>query len=161
MLIQDIEKFPGKFIKRTNEYNMILCGMNHMEELRRAVSDLSIETIGFLIKTDFHIMNQIMQLPVGTSAGYCCISEKSSKAFFKTIILSSGSSLKRIHAGISDTKAVLSMMESCDIIFATHYVYDMLIEKFPAGRQKIHRVDLDIDPENLDFILSKLGKKIS
>ena len=157
MLIQDIEKFPRKFIKRAKEYDLIICGMNHMEELKRAVPDLPVETIGFLIRTDFEIMNQIMQLPAGTSVGYCCISKKSSKAFFKPTMLSSGSSLTRIHMGIGDTKGILSMLESCDIIFATHYVYDTLVENFPTGK-KIYRVDLDIDPGNLDFIISRLKK---
>ena len=157
MLIQDIEKFPEKFIKRSEEYNLIICGMNHMEELKRAVPDLPVETIGFMIKTDFQIMNQIMQLPAGTSVGYCCISKKSSKAFFKTFMLSSGSSLSRIHVGIDDTKALRFMLESCDIIFATHYVYNTLVENFPTEK-KIYRVDLDIDPGNLDFIISRLKK---
>ncbi|MCK5695870.1 MAG: GntR family transcriptional regulator, partial [Desulfobacula sp.] len=106
MLIQDIEKFPGKFIKWAKEYNLIICCMNHMEELKVAIPDLSVETIGFMIKTDFQIMNQIMQLPAGTSVGYCCISKKSSTAFFKTFLFSSGSSLNRIHVGIGDTKGI-------------------------------------------------------
>ena len=48
-------------------------------------------------------------------------------------------------------------MDICEIIFATNYVYDFLVENFPT-KKKIHRVDLDIDPENFDFIISKLGK---
>ncbi len=160
MLIQDIKKFPGKFIKRAKEYDLIICGMNHMEELKVAVPDLPVETIGFMIKTDFQIMNQIMQLPAGTSVGYCCISKKSSTAFFKTFMFSSGSSLNRIHVGIDDTKGIRSMLESCDIIFATHYVYDTLVENFPTEK-RIYRVDLEIDPENLDFIISRLGKGVT
>jgi hypothetical protein len=57
--------------------------------------------------------------------------------------------------GISDTKDIHSMLESCDIIFASHYVYDTLVETFPSDK-KTHCVDLDIDPENLDFIISKI-----
>jgi len=159
MLIQDIKKVPGKFLKRAKEYDLIICSMNHMEELKAAVPDLPVETIGFLIKTDFEIMNQIMQLTAGISVGYCCISKKSSKAFFKTTMLSSGSSLNRVHVGIGDKKGIQTMVESCDIIFATHYVYDTLIENFPT-KKKVHCVNLDIDSENIDFILSKLEKKI-
>ena len=157
MLIQDIEKFPGKFIKRAKEYDLIICGMNHMEELKIAVPDLPVETIGFMIKTNFQIMNQIMQLPAGTSAGYCCISKKSSKAFFKTTLFTSGSSLNRIHVGIDDIKGIGAMLKTCDIIFATNYVYDTLVENFPT-KKKICQVDLDIDPGNLDFIISRLEK---
>ncbi|MBU1341474.1 MAG: GntR family transcriptional regulator [Proteobacteria bacterium] len=157
MLIQDIEKFPGKFVKRAKTCSFILCGMNHMEELKKAVPDLPVETIGFLIKTDFQITNQIMQLPAGTKVGYCCLTKKSARAFFKTTLFSSGSSLNRIHVGISDTKGIQTMLDSCDIIFATHYVYDTLVENF-STKKKIHRVDLDIDPGSLDFIISRLIK---
>lgn len=158
MLIQDIEKFPAKFLKRVKEYDLIVCGMNHMEELKTAAPDLPVETVGFLIKTDFHIMNQIMQLPAGTSVGYCCITKKSAMAFFKTILLSSGSSLNRIHAGINDTKGIQSMLETCNIIFATHYVHDTLVKNFPT-KKKVFRVDLDIDPGNLEFIIAKLTRR--
>jgi DNA-binding transcriptional regulator YhcF (GntR family) len=162
MLIQDIEKFPGKFIKRAKEYDLIICGMNHMEELKAAVPDIPIETIGFMIKTDFQIMNQILQLPAGTAVGYCCISKKSSTAFFKTSLyssglFSSGTSLNRIHVGIDDERGIRSMLKTCDIIFATNYVYDTLMEDFPTEK-KIFQVNLEIDPGNLDFIISRLKK---
>lgn len=157
MLIQDIENLPGKFLKRVKEYDLVICGMNHMGELKTVIPDLPVETIGFLIKTDFQIMNQIMQMPAGTSVGYCCVSKKSSKAFFKSTTLSSGTSFNRIHVGINDTKAIQSMLETCDIIFATNYVYHTLVKNFPSPK-KIQQVDLDIDPENLDFIISKLSK---
>ncbi|MCP3873273.1 MAG: GntR family transcriptional regulator [Desulfobacteraceae bacterium] len=157
MLIQDIETFPKKFIKRAKEYDFILCGMNHMKELKATVPDLPLNTIGFVIKTDFQIMNQMMQLRAGTRVGYCCISKKSSTAFFKTTYLSSGSSLNRVHVGINDKKGIQSMLESCNIIFATNYVYANLTERFPTHKN-IHCVDLEIDPPSLDFIISRLTK---
>jgi len=157
MLIQDVEEFPGKFMRRAKGSDLIICGMNHMEDLKSAVPDLPAETIAFIIREDFQVMNQILQLPVGTSVGYCCISEKSSKSFFKTTLLSAGSSLDQIHVGINDIKGIKEMIDICDIVFATHYVYDDLIAAFPL-KKKIHRVKLDIDSGNLDFIISKLGK---
>ncbi len=108
-----------------------------------------------MIKTDFTIMNHLTQIPRGTSVGFCCISQKSSEAFFKTTLLSTGLTLKRIHAGISDTLRIEHMLKECDIIFATNYVYDTFIETYPTIK-KVHRVDLEIDQANLDFILSRL-----
>lgn len=157
-LIQDIQATPGKFKKRTLENDFILCGMNHMEELTSAMSSLSVPLIGFMIRTDFHIMNQILQLPPGTRVGYCCISQKSSKAFFTSSLFSSGTELIRFHAGIRDDEAIQSMLDTCQVIFATHYVYDRLIKDFPNARN-IHRVTLDIDPQNFDYILSCLEKE--
>ncbi len=160
VLIQDIQALPGKFKKRAQSHDLILCGMNHLAELNAAVPDLLVQTIGFLIRTDFHIMNQILQLPAGTSVGYCCISKKSAKAFFSSTLFSSGTRLNRIHAGIEDTETILNMLASCDIIFATHYVHDILVETFP-GSGKVHKVDLSIDPQNLEYIYSALSKETS
>ena len=157
-LIQDIQELPGKFKKRVMENDFILCGMNHMEELTAAVSSLPVPLIGFMIRTDFHIMNRILQLPAGTKVGYCCISQKSSKAFFTSSLFPSGTELIRYHAGIGDEKALTSMLTECQLVFATHYVYDRLINHFPNA-EHIHRVDLDIDPQNFDYILSCLRKE--
>ena len=159
MLIQDIQALPGKFEKRAREHDLVLCGMNHMEELRTAVPDFNGLTIGFMIRTDFHIMNQILQLPPGTKVGYCCISQKSSKAFFSSTLFASGTVLKKIHAGISDTHLVKSMLASCQVVYATHYVYDHLKKEFPDANH-IHRVELDIDPQNFDYILSMIEKEV-
>ena len=57
MLIQDIEKFPGKFVKRAKEYDLILCGMSHLEELKTAVPELPVETIGFPVDPDIDQKN--------------------------------------------------------------------------------------------------------
>ncbi len=157
MLIQDIEKFPDKFIKRIKGYDLILCGMNHMEELKTAIPHLSVETIGFMIKTNFTIMNHLTQIPRGTSVGFCCISQKSSEAFFKTTLISTGLSLKRVHAGISDILRIEHILKECDLIFATNYVYNKFIETYPTLKT-VHRVDLEIDQANLDFILSRLTR---
>ena len=65
--------------------------------------------------------------------------------------------MTRIHAGINDTKDIRDMLRTCDIIFATHYVYDTLIKNFPTNKT-IFRVNLDIDPGSLDFIIAALTK---
>lgn len=157
MLIQEIEKNPRSFIEQTRNFDLILCGMNHMGELMAAIPNPTVETLGFFIRTDFNIMNQIMQLAPGTRAGFCCISTKSATAFFKKTEFSSTTQLIRIHVGMDDEQALLSMVKTCDPIFATHYVYERLLAQTPAGK-KIIRVDLDIDPANLDYIISHMEK---
>lgn len=158
MLIQDIQAQPVKFEKRTRDYDLVLCGMNHLEELRAAVADLQIHTISFLIRTDFHIMNQILQLPPGTKVGYCCISKKSSRAFFTSTLFPSGTSLTKYYVGIDDKERIREMIAACQVVFATHYVYDQLLKNCP-GAQNVHRVELDIDHQNFEYILSALGKE--
>lgn len=157
-LIQDIQALPDKFLKRADTADLILCGMNHLEELSEAVPELSCRTIGFMIRTDFVIMNQIAQLPPGTRVGYCCISQKSSEAFFSSAVFPSGTRLIRCHAGIDDIDLIQEMTRTCDILFATHYVYGRLAEMV-SDPEKIIRVDLEIDPQNLDFIVRTIQKE--
>lgn len=158
MLIQDIQALPDQFEKQAADYDLVLCGMNHLEELRQAVTDLPIHTIGFLVRTDFHIMNQILQLPPGTKVGYCCISNKSSRAFFSSTLFPSGTELTKYYVGIGDKERIGEMFKACQVIFATHYVYDQLLKNFPEA-QNVHRVELDIDHQNFEYILSALGEE--
>ena len=158
MLIQDITAWPEKFKKRARGNDRVLCGMNHMKELTSAVFPLQVPVTGFMIRTDFQIMDQILQLPAGTKVGYCCLTQKSSQAFFTSSLFSSDTELIRYHAGIGDTSKVESMLADCRVVFATHFIYDHLSRQFPDARN-IRRVDLDIDPENFQYILSCLGKK--
>ncbi len=157
LLIQEIEKNPSAFLEQAKKVDLVICGMNHLEELMTAVPNTPVEILGFFIRTDFKIMNQIMQLPPGTRTGYCCISNKSATAFFKKAAFSSGSRLERRHVGIDDKKAVQDMLETCNPVFATHYVYEQLLAGAPSNTNII-RVDLDIDLESLDFIISRLEK---
>jgi hypothetical protein len=53
ILIQDIEKFPGKFLKRALGYDTAICDLNYMSSLIQVAPDLSPKLIGFLINTDF------------------------------------------------------------------------------------------------------------
>ena len=155
VLIQKIQAAPDWFIRASGKADLLACGMNHMTELMAAVPEIAVPVTGFLIRTDFKIMNQILQLPPGTRVGYCCISNKSARAFFSQAAFSSGSRIIRCHAGINDRSDVKAMLDTCDPIFATHYVYEQLARENAQGK-KIIRVDLDIDRESLDFIISSL-----
>lgn len=154
LLIQDIESDPAGFRKTAETHDLVVCGMNHMEELRLAVPDLDTEVVGFLLKTDFTVLNRIMQMPPGTRAAYCCISEKSAKAFFKNIPFSSGSSLKRAFVGIGDKKGLQELMAGCDILFATNYVYRELMKMQPSIETVC--VNLSVDPDNLAYIVNRI-----
>jgi DNA-binding transcriptional regulator YhcF (GntR family) len=179
MLIQDIESQPGRFLKRARNYDLVLCGMNHMEALKDAVKEVPVETIGFMIKTDFSLISHLSRLPANSSVGFCCLTEKSSRAVFKTTILSTGINLNCLHAGIRDKKQIRQMINSCSAIFATHYVYenlvsddtlisndtlipdntlasnDAFVNSFPVPKT-IHKVDLTIDKDNLEYIINRL-----
>ncbi|THB73484.1 MAG: GntR family transcriptional regulator [Desulfobacteraceae bacterium] len=152
-LIQDIEAMPEKFIRRSRSYDLVICGMNHMEELKAAVPEPACEVTGFLLKTDFRIMDRITRLPAGTTVGYCCVTQKSAETFFKRIVFSSGSTLEKIYAGMDNPDALARMAARCDVIFATQYAHDQLTHLMGTSRDII-RVDLDIDPDNLSYILS-------
>ncbi|MFH2059099.1 MAG: winged helix-turn-helix domain-containing protein [Pseudomonadota bacterium] len=157
MLIQDIEKMPEKFIKRAREYDFIFCGMNHLKELHDIAPGLTPQIMGFLIKTDVQLIHQIMALPEKTNIGYCCLTPKSAQAFFQNLVISKKTATSPIFSGISEKNTIKEMTTQCDIIFATHYVYNTLLKKYP-DHKNIQKVDLVIDPDSLKFIISLINR---
>lgn len=158
MLIQDILTLPGKFIKRANAYDHIICGMNHLDELKQAAPAIAENALSFVIKTDFAHLHHIMSLPPETAVGYCCLSPKSAHAFFSNQISNRTWQFPPIFAGLSDTASIETMIAGCDIIFATHYIYDALIQEHTINAM-VHKVDLEIDPASFDFIISNIKKE--
>jgi len=157
MLIQDIKALPAKFIKRARTYDFIICGMNHMDELKQVAPDICAQSMGFLIKTDYQLIHQIMALPTNTAIGYCCLTPKSARSFFQNIIRPKQSDTHPVFAGISQGDTITEMLDSSDIIFATHYAHETLIQNYPTPK-KIVRVNLDIESDSFNFILSRICK---
>ena len=60
-----------------------------------------------------------------------------------------------MYAGFNDEQMIQSMFEKCDVIFVTNFVFDKFNEKYHTD-VTITRADIDIDPENLEFIISKI-----
>ena len=106
--------------------DLVVCGINHVEEFRRAVPDCPVELVGVWLRPDLKVMNALLNLPPGSRVGYTCVNQRSTETLFNTQFFSTGSSLVRVLTGFDRESGLPDMLASCDIIFATHYVYDRL-----------------------------------
>ena len=160
VLIQQIEQDPSALDELLAEVDLVVCGFNHMEELRRAVPKVPAEVIAVMLKPDTRIVNEFFKLPPGTRVGLACANQRSTETFFKSHIFSSGSSFTRIWAGMDDPKKVREMLDQCDVVFATHYVFDR-IRELAAPNKRIIEVELSLDASSISYIKERLRGKVA
>ncbi len=156
VLIQELECATRLAEELMTDIDLIVCGFNHVEELRNVVPSPPVEVVTVFLKPEIRIMNELTQLPPGTSVGFICATQRSTDTFYKEAILSGGSSLIKIWVGLDQGPELQSLLEKCSVIFASHYVYDRVIHMTDA-QKRIIRVELCVDPSNIELIRERLA----
>lgn len=159
VLIQEIEQNPLGINELLSGVDLIVSGFNHVEELKRAVPDLPVEVVALMLKPDSRIINELFRLPAGTRVGFTCANQRSTETFYKSSIFSGGSSLIRIWAGMDNTSKVREMLEQCDVVFATHYVFDR-IRELAGPDKRVIEVEVSIDASSIGYIKERLNRSI-
>jgi GntR family transcriptional regulator len=154
-LIQDLESDPQLAAEQFTGIDLIVCGFNHVEELKKVVPPPTVEIVAVLLKPEIRIMNELMHLPPGTAVGFTCATQRSTETFYKEAILSGGSTLIKIWAGLDRELELGKLLEKCSVIFASHYVYDRIIRMTDPDKRVI-KVELTIDQANVDLIRERL-----
>ncbi|MGO9119998.1 MAG: GntR family transcriptional regulator [Desulfomonilaceae bacterium] len=154
-LIQDLESNPRLATEQLSGVDLIVCGFNHVEELKKVVPQPPVEVVAVLLKPELRILNELMQLPPGTAVGFTCANQRSTETFYREAILSGGSTLIKIWAGLDQGSELQNMLDKCQIIYASHYVYDRVIHMTDANRRVI-KVQLTIDQANINLIRERL-----
>jgi GntR family transcriptional regulator len=155
VLIQDLEEEPHRVKEFLSDVNLVVCGLNHMEDLRRIAPDIDVEVVGVLFKPHIRVMNELMRLPKGTKVGLTCFNQRSTESFFKEIIFSGGSSLTMMWAGQDNIKQLRKLLDQCQVIFATSFVYDR-IAAMAGSDKKVIKVDLTLDRTDIDLVRERL-----
>lgn len=156
VLIQDLESEPRSAEELLSDIDLIVCGFNHVEELRNVVPSPPVEVVAVLLKPEIRIMNELTQLPPATSVGFTCATQRSTETFYSEAILSGGSSLIKIWAGLDQGPELQRLLEKCSVIFASHYVYDRIIRMTDAEKRVI-KVELTVDRSNIELIRERLA----
>ena len=156
VLIQQLEDDPGLAAELLAGSDLVVCGFNHVEEFKRIVPQSPVEIVAVMLKTDVRILNELMQLPPGTKVGFICANQRSTETFYRESMFSSGSSLVKIWAGLDNGIGLQSLLEQCDVIFATSYVYERVLAIADSSKT-VFKVDLSIDPANVDLIRERLA----
>ncbi|HEY3424243.1 MAG TPA: hypothetical protein VGL27_05565, partial [Negativicutes bacterium] len=63
--------------------------------------------------------------------------------------------LKRIIAGLNNTETLNSLLQDCDTVFVTNFVYEQMITRTRPG-QEIIRVDISLDSGSVDLIKERI-----
>jgi len=154
-LIQDLESDPRLAAELLSDADLVVCGFNHVEELKKVAPLPPTEVVAVLLKPEVRIMNELMQLPPGTAVGFTCATQRSTETFYREAILSGGSTLTKVWAGLDQEHELQKLLEKCQVIYASHYVYDRVIRMTDADRRVI-KVELTIDQANINLIRERL-----
>jgi DNA-binding transcriptional regulator YhcF (GntR family) len=158
VLIQELEENPentGDFLQNVD---LVVTGFNHLGEMKRLLPGESPEVLGLLLKPDLAVLNELLNQPQGKRIGLTCANQRSTETFFKSVNLTQDSSLTRIWAGFDNTEKFKQMLKQCQVIYATHYVYDR-VKKLSGQNQTVRKVKLDLDPSGIRLIRSRLAGK--
>jgi DNA-binding transcriptional regulator YhcF (GntR family) len=155
VLIQSIEQTPIKSSERFRDKDLIVCGFNHLEELKRAVPGIGVEIAGVMLKPDAKVLKALSRIPEGTRVGYVCANQRSTETLYNSSFFSGGRELIRILAGLDSHKRLQKLVKECKVIFATGFVYDR-VKPLIKPSQTLNRVDISIDSSSLDLIKERL-----
>lgn len=155
LLIQDLEAAPCLASQLLRNVDLIVCGFRHAEEFRNVVPHTPVELVAVFLKPEARIMNELMQLPPGTTVGFTCTNQRATETFYEEAIFSGGSTLIKIWAGMDNRSGLRDLVEKCQVIFATSYVYDRIRSMTDSG-QRVMKVDLCIDQANIALIGDRL-----
>jgi hypothetical protein len=157
MLIQEIEADRKSAMGLLNGKDLIVCGFNHLEELKRAVPRLKAEVVAILLQVDVRVINTLAQLPKGTKVGFVCANQRSTETLYNSAYFSGAKELRRILAGYDNSKKLQKVIRGCDVIFATHFVYDRIAE-LTAPDQQLVNVRITVDSSSMDLVKEKLHR---
>jgi DNA-binding transcriptional regulator YhcF (GntR family) len=155
VLIQHLEKEPNRFKELLSDVDLVVCGLNHLEELKTIAPDMDVEVVGVLFQPHIQVMNELMSLPKGTKVGLTCVNQRSTESFFKKIIFDGGSSLTKMWAGQDNIDGLRKLVDHCQVIFATNFVYDTIVSMAGSGTRVV-KVNLSVDKANLELVRERL-----
>ena len=155
VLIQELEMDREAALAIFKDKDLVICGFNHLEELRSVVPNLNVEVIAVLLQVDARVINALTQLPEGTRVGYVCANQRSTETLYNSTYFSGGKELRRILAGYDNTTKLQRLVRECDVIFVTNFVYDRM-EKLAKPHQKLINVNITVDSSSMDLIRERL-----
>ena len=154
-LIQDLEANPELLWELLGWADLVICGLNHVRELRALAPDWPKEILGVLLKPDLRILNQVLSLKAGTWAGFICVNQRATETLYRETVFASSTGLIRVLAGLDRPRELIELLDRCEVVYASSYAYDRVCQIAGPGK-KIIRVELTIDPANVAMVRNKL-----
>lgn len=155
MLVKDVEQFPEKAAKYLDEVDLVVTSINYMDAILPLAKKHDVEVVGIILTPVSRVINEIVKLPPQTTVGFVCVNSLAAEATCKGVLLSGQVTLKTIWAGANNTTELEEMISECEVIFATHHIYDKVFEVAGDGK-KIVKVDSSITDSNVQLIKERL-----
>ena len=159
LLIQEIEGDPEAMRTLFDGQDLVVCGFNHLEELRRVLPDVfaNIAVVAVLLQVDARVINDLAGLAQGTQVGFVCSNQRSTETLYNSAYFSGGRKLRRILAGLDNSKKLRQLIADCDVIFATHLVVDR-VRPLITSRQRLIPVTISLDQSSMVLVGEALGR---
>ncbi|MCF8070275.1 MAG: GntR family transcriptional regulator [Desulfobacterales bacterium] len=158
VMLQKLEENPKLVASYFSDIDLIVCGIDFLESVNSIAQKYKVEVVGIMLAPITRMMNEILRLPKGSTVGFSCVNDIESESFSKNRRLSTGSTLKTIWAGADDSERLHTMIEQCDLIFATNYVFEK-IRKLAHPDKRVINIDVtSIDNTNMSIIKEALNK---
>lgn len=156
MLMDDLETSPEESFQICLEVDIVVCGFNHIGEFNAIIPNPPCDVVGVLLKPNLLILNELTRLDAGTRVGFICATSRSTRTFYKDFLLDAGGTrLSVAWMGMDEPDGVRELIRTCEVIFATNYVYDRVFSLAGDGVRLV-RVDLSIDPANIQLVKESL-----
>ena len=155
VLIQTLEQAGDRAAAYLEGVDLVVCGFNHVEDFNKVFPVCPLDLVAVMLKPNIRIMNELLKLPAGSRVGYTCANQRSTETLFQSLPFSGGSSLIKVRVGLDDPKGLEQMTADCEVIFATHYVYDR-VKVLAGDKARVVKVDLGIEESNIDLVRERL-----
>ncbi len=146
---------PQKAATYLEGKDLVVTSINYLESIRPVTEKYGIEVAGVMLMSVTRVINEIIKLPDGITIGFSCINDVAAESTCKFVRLSGGTTLKTIWAGADDLQNLKEMISLCDVIFATHYVYEKVRQLTPPKIDVIS-IDCKISDANINLIQEQL-----
>jgi DNA-binding transcriptional regulator YhcF (GntR family) len=156
ILIQELEQGCNKAMSFLKKSDLVVCGFNHLEELERAVPDLGPKVVAVVLNVDAKVINLFFSLPKATNVGLVCANQRSTHTLYNSSYFTGKKGLHRILAGYDDSEKLRSLIQECDVIFVTEFIFDR-VSKLARPGQELVRVGFSVDQGIMDLIRAKLS----
>lgn len=155
VLIQELEADPDLAAGYLNWAEMIVTSINHLEIIDALAQPAGLPVVGLMLTSMTRIFNEIARLESGTTVGSTCVNERASEATCRTVELSGGKNLKTIWAGADDTDRLREMLDSCQVIFASSYVYDR-VRRMAGPDKTVINLEVAVDGSHIELVREQM-----
>lgn len=159
VLIQDLEGSPELVRKSLAGVDLVVTGMNHLEELQAILPPGGPETVGLFLVSMARLISRLAELKPGTRVGVSCVDRRAASSLGRSVEFAGGKRLNYLTAGVNEPELLREMLAECDIVFASDYACPG-VNELAGPDLEIVSVPIRVDPAGIDLVRERLQQKM-